>query len=304
MMKRAVLLLLACLGLSAQEDPFDFDLPQPTTLTRVAVGGYDQAFSDGYGRWKGWTLEGTIYPARGGPWQLAAVGFDRPEGKGTLFSVGKYLLIGKASSIYLGASGGTNTDILPRGRVDVDLHLDVAHGWKVDLAGAISRFHGDQEVRLLQAGPGYQGRSWSASAWYQRLQYEPYGDSDDGCILNFRFGGNDLAMWHSLRLAWGRGIIESTASGGGLASTTTAMTTGGSGYGGRFGYGGTGSSMMGGTTGVATFLPGTRPQERLASLSGHWPLNPSLALKAEATWGERASTYHFWGGSLQVVVSF
>lgn len=304
MPKRPALLLLACLGLSAQETPFDLDLPEPATITRVAVGGYDQAFSDGHGRWKGWTLEGTIYPASGGPWQLAAVGFDRPEGRGTLFTAGKYLLLGQASSIFLGLSGGTNTDILPRGRVDVDLHLDVAHGWKVDLAGALSRFAGDQEVWLLQAGPGYQGQSWGASVWYQRLQYEPYGDSDDGCIVNLRFGGNDFAMWHNLRLAWGRGIIESTASGGGLTSTTSGMTTGGSGYGGRFGYGGTGSSMMGTTTSAGTSFLGPRPQERLASLSGHWPLSDALALKAEATWGEKVSTYHFWGGSLQMVVTF
>ncbi len=305
MAKPPALLLLACLGLSAQEAPFDLDLPEPSTLTRIAIGGYDQAFSDGYGRWKGWTLEGTIYPTSGGPWQLAAVGFDRPEGKGTLFSAGRNLLIGKASSVFLGVSAGTNTDILPRGRVDVELHLDVARGWKVDLAGALSRFEGDQEVRLLQAGPGYQGRSWSASAWYQRLQYEPYGDSDDGCILNLRFGGNDFAMWHNLRLAWGRGIIESTASGGGLTSTAAgSMTTGGSGYGGRFGYGGTGSSMMGTTPGAGASLLGPRPQERLASFSGHWPLTDSFALKAEATWGEKASTYHFWGGSLQAVVTF
>lgn len=304
MPKRTAFLLLACLGLSAQEAPFDLDLPEPSTITRVAVGGYDQAFSDGHGRWKGWTLEGTIYPASGGPWQLAAVGFDRPEGRGTLFTAGKYLLLGQASSIFLGLSGGTNTDILPRGRVDVDLHLDVAHGWKVDLAGALSRFAGDQEVWLLQAGPGYQGQSWGASVWYQRLQYEPYGDSDDGCIVNLRFGGNDFAMWHNLRLAWGRGIIESTASGGGLTSTTSGMTTGGSGYGGRFGYGGTGSSMMGTTTSAGTSFLGPRPQERLASLSGHWPLSDALALKAEATWGEKVSTYHFWGGSLQMVVTF
>lgn len=304
MLKRLVLLALIPFSLCAQEDPFDFGPPKLTTTTRLAIGGYDQSFSDGYGRWKGWTLEGTIYPVQGGPWLLAAVGFDRPEGKGTLFSAGKYLLIGKASSVYLGLSGGTNTDILPRGRVDVDFHLDIASGWKADLAGAVSRFAGSDEIRMLQAGPAYQGSTWSASVWLQRLQYEPTGDSDTGCIVNLRLGANDFAMWHNLRLAWGRGIIESTASGGGLTSMSTmTMTTGGSGYGGKFGKGGTGTTTTTTTTTVTTLAAST-PQERLASLSGHWPLTDALALKAEATWGEQVSTYHFWGGSLQVVVTF
>ncbi len=314
MLKRLALLVLIPFSLYAQEDPFDFGPPKLTTTTRLAIGGYDQSFSDGYGRWKGWTLEGTVYPVQGGPWLFAAVGFDRPEGKGTLFSAGKYLLIGKASSVYLGLSGGTNTDILPRGRVDVDFHLDIASGWKADLAGAVSRFAGSDEIRMLQAGPAYQGSTWSASVWLQRLQYEPTGDSDTGCIVNLRLGANDFAMWHNLRLAWGRGIIESTASGGGLTGmgTTTSMTLGGNGYGsgmggsggmGGMGTGGSGSSSSSTSTSVIR-LAGSAPQERLASLSGHWPLTDALALQAEATWGEQVSTYHFWGGSLQVVVTF
>ena len=302
MLKRLALLVITPLCLSAQEDPFFLEPPTLTTTTRVAVGGYDQAFSDGYGRWKGWTLEGSIYPTTGGPWQLAAVGYDRPEGKGTLFSGGKYLLLGKASSVYLGLSGGNNSDILPRGRADVDFHLDIAGGWKFDLAGAISRFVDDQEVRLLQAGPAFQGQSWSASIWVQRLQYEPTGDSDTGCIVNLRAGANDFAMWHNLRLAWGRGIIESTASGGGLASMTTTSTMGGTGTSGRFGRGGTGTTTT--TTTTITYLEPSLPQERLASFTGHWPINNTFAVKAEATWGEKVSTYHFWGGSLQLVVTF
>lgn len=304
MLKRLAPLVLASLCLSAQEDPFDLEPPRLATTTRIAIGGYGQSFSDGYGQWKGWTLEGTIYPVTGGPWQLAAVGFDRPEGKGTLFIAGKYLLLGKASSVYLGLSGGTNTDILPKGRVDVDFHLDIAAGWKFDLAGALSRFSDDQEIRLLQAGPAYQGQSWSAAVWVQRLQYEPTGDSDTGCIVNLRLGANDFAMWHNLRLAWGRGIIESTASGGGLTSTSTTMTMGGTGYGGRSGRGQGGTTTTTTTTTITTYLAGSVPQERLASLSGHWPVSDNLALKAEATWGEKVSTYHFWGGSLQLVVTF
>ena len=110
------LLLLMALSLSAQEEPFLLDLvPEPpSTIARVAVGGFDQALTDGWGHWKGWTVEGTIYPVSQGPWHLSVVGLDRPEGQGTMLTAGKYLLLGQASSAYVGLSGGTNSDFLPR----------------------------------------------------------------------------------------------------------------------------------------------------------------------------------------------
>lgn len=297
MLKRSTLLLALPLALSAQEDLFFLEPPLPSTVTRVAVGGYDQSFSDGWGHWKGWTLDGTIYPTGGGPWQLSATGFDRPEGKGTLFSAGKHLLVGKASSAYLGLSGGTNSAFLPQFRADLDFRLDLSAGWKVDLAGAFSQFTQQDKVWMLQAGPAYQGENWSLSAKLQRLTYQPGGDTDTGGILNIRFGNNDFGVWHNLRLAVGRGIVESVASGGGLTSTTTTTM---SGSGGRFGRGsGTATS-----TSTTLITSAWVPQERLASLTGHWPLTDRFAIKAEASWGEKVSTYHFWGGSLQFVVTF
>jgi YaiO family outer membrane protein len=295
MRKRSLLWLTLPLALSAQEDPFLLDPPQPSTTTRVAVGAYDQSFSDGFGPWKGWTLEGTIYPAQGGPWVLSATGFDRPEGKGTLFSAGKYVLLGEASSVFAGLSGGTNSDFLPQVRGDLDFHLDVGSGWKADLAGAYSSFAQNDRVWMLQAGPAYQGEGWSVSLRAQRLSYQPGGDSDTGGILNFRLGGNDFGVWHNLRLAAGRGIIESTSSGGGLATGSMTM----SGSGGRFGRG-----SMGSTTTLPVATPQSLAQERFASLTGHWPLTDRLAIKAEASWGEKVSTYHFWGSSIQMVFSF
>ncbi len=295
MLKRYAVLLALPLALSAQEDPFFLEPPLPSTVTRVAVGGYDQAFSDGGDRWKGWILEGTIYPSSGGPWQVSATGYDRPEGKGTILSAGKYLLIGKASSAYLGLSGGTNSDFLPLFRADLDFRFDIGAGWKFDLAGALSRFTQEQEVRMLQAGPAYQGETWSISARVQQLMYEPGGDSDTGGVLNLRFGNNDFGVWHNLRLAAGRGILESTASGGGLTSTTTMAGTGG-----RFGRRTTSTT----TVTTLTTTTASLPQERLASLTGHWPLTDRFAIKAEATWGEKVSTYRFWGGSLQFVATF
>lgn len=297
MLKRAILLLPLSLALSAQEEPFPFDLPEPATLTRVAVGGYVQALSNGWGRWKGWTLEGTVYPAHGAPWTVSATGFDRPEGKGTLFSAGKVLLFGGASSALVALSAGTNTDILPRLRGDLDVRLDAGSGWKLDLAGALSRFADSQEVRILQAGPAYQGQGWSCSVRLQQLSYQPGGDTDTGGILNLRFGSSDFGTWHNLRLAAGRGILESTASGGGLSSSATVTA---SSYGSRYRWGG---GMMG-----TPILPAggavSPPQERLASLTGHWPLTDRFALKAEATWGEKVSVYRLWGGSLQMVMTF
>ena len=52
MLWRSILLLAMPMALSAQEDP---SLPEPaqtSTVTQVAVGGYDQSFSNGWGRWQ------------------------------------------------------------------------------------------------------------------------------------------------------------------------------------------------------------------------------------------------------------
>lgn len=298
MLKRIVLLMALAMSLAAQEDLFflEADPTPPSTITRIAVGGFDQSFSDGWGRWKGWIVEGTIYPVDQGPWHLSAVGLDRPEGKGTMLTAGKYLLLGQASSAYVGLSGGTNSDFLPRYRGDLDLRIDLALGWKLDIAGALSVFTEDQQVWMLQAGPAYQGDSWTLSARLQQLTYEPGGDTDTGGILNLRFGRSDFGVWHNLRLAAGRGIVDSTASGGSLTTTTTSQFS-------RF-MRRSDRRVSGTTTWLSTSSSGSLPQERLASFSGHWPLTDRFALQAEVTWGEKVSTYRFWGGSVQGVVTF
>lgn len=295
MLKRFAILLALPLALSAQEDLFTLESSTPPTITRVIVGAYDQAFSDG-GHWKGWSLEGTYYPTTGGPWQLSATTFDRPEGKGAAFSAAKYLLVGKASSMYVGLSAGTNNDFLPQAKVDLDFHLDLGAGWKLDLGGAFSRFAQDDTVRMFQLGPAFQGETWSVSMRAQQLQYEPGGDTDTGGILNLRFGNDDFGVWHSLRVAAGRGVLESSASGGALSATTATFMSGS----GRGRHATTSTSTVITPTGSTTPLP----QERLVSLTGHWPLTDRFALKAEASWGEKVGTYHFWGGSLQAVFAF
>ncbi len=295
MLKRSAILLALPLALSAQEDPFSLEPAAPSTVTRVTVGAYDQAFSDG-AHWKGWTLEGTYYPTTGGPWQLSASTFDRPEGKGAAFSAAKYLLLGKASSVYIGLSTGTNNAFLPQAKVDLDFRLDLSAGWKLDLGGAYSRFTQDDTVRMFQGGPAYHGDTWSISLRAQQLQYEPGGDTDTGGILNLRLGNDDFGVWHSLRLAAGRGILESTASGGALSTTTTSFMSGS----------GRGRHTTTSTTTVTTPTGSTAPlpQELLVSVTSHWPLTDRFALKAEASWGEKVGTYRFWGGSLQAVFAF
>ncbi|MBK9795543.1 MAG: YaiO family outer membrane beta-barrel protein [Holophagaceae bacterium] len=273
------------------------------------MGGYDQSFSNDLGRRKGWTVDAAIYPAHGGPWEFAAIGFDQPEGKGTMLIAGKELLIGKASSAYLGLSGGNNSDFLPQFAADLDVRLDLAAGWRLDLAGALTRFAQQEEIRMLQLGLAYQGAEWCVSAKAQQLTYEPDGGSDLGGILNIRLGGSDFGVWHNLRLAAGRGILGSTATGGGLsASITRSAMTPLSGVGGRFGRRSTGTNTSTGTTPITmTSLTASSdpiPQERLASFTGHWPLTKRFALKAEATWGEKVSTYTYWGGSLQIIATF
>ncbi len=294
MPRRTALLLALPLALAAQEDPFSLDLPPPASVTRVAVGGYDQAFSDGLGHWKGWLADGTVYPAEGGPWELAATGFDRTEGTGAMLSVGKYLLLGKTSSIFVGLGAGTNRDFLPQWRAEVDAHLALGSGWHLDVGGAFNQFTQGESIRMLQAGPAYQARSWSLSAKLQQLAYSAGGDDDLAGILTLRLGGDDFGRWHALRLAAGRGIIESYGSGGSLTGTATRF-----GSGGRFGNGAPAPSP-----GLPTATSTPLPQERMASLTGHWPLTGTFALRAEARWGEAVATYRFWGGSLQVIATF
>ncbi|HJW43737.1 MAG TPA: YaiO family outer membrane beta-barrel protein [Geothrix sp.] len=297
MTMRVVLMATLPLVLSAQEDPFFLDLSDAPTVTRIAVGAYDQAFSDQGGHWKGWTLEGTIYPGLAGPWVLSATGFDRPEGKGVLFSGGKYFLVGQASSVFLALGGGTNEDFLPRLRADLEVRFGLGSGWKLDLAGALNRYSDNQDVRLVQAGPAYVGKGWSLSVRGQQVSYDAGAPSDTGAIMNVRIGNSDFGMWHQLRLAAGRGILETSAAGARMSTASSALA----GFGGRFGRGGTRAS---GASGSTTSIGDSLPQERLVSLSGHWPLTGRFALQAEAAWGERVSANRFWGGSLQVVVTF
>lgn len=297
-MMRWALMATLPLVLSAQEDPFFLDISDAPTVTRIAVGAYDQAFSDQGGHWKGWTLEGTIYPGLAGPWVLSATGFDRPEGKGVLFSGGKYFLVGQASSVFLALGGGTNEDFLPKVRADLDVRFGLGSGWKLDLAGALNHYSDNQDVHLLQVGPAYVGRGWSLQVRGQQVSYDAGVDSDSGVIVNFRIGNSDFEMWHQLRLAAGRGILETTAAGSRMSTASTTL----GGFGGRFGRGGTRASSPPGST--ITPSGDSLPQERLASLTGHWPLSGRFALQAEAAWGERVSVNRFWGGSLQVVVTF
>ena len=181
-------------------------------------------------------------------------------------------------------------------RGDLDLRIDLARGWKLDIAGALSTYTEDQQVWMLQAGPAYQGDSWTLSARLQRLTYDPGGDTDTGGLLNLRFGRTDFGVWHNLRLAAGRGIIDSTASGGSVTTTTTSLFS-------RFTRR-TDRRTSGTTSWQTTSASDSLPQELLASFSGHWPLTERFALQAEITWGEKVSTYRFWGGSLQGVVTF
>ena len=294
MSRRTALLLALPLALAAQEDPFSLDLPPPASVTRVAVGGYDQAFSDGLGHWKGWMADGTVYPAQGGPWELAATGFDRAEGTGAMLSVGKYLLLGKTSSIYVGLGAGTNHDFLPQWRAEVDAHLALGSGWHLDVGGAFNQFTQGESIRRLQAGPAYQARSWSLSVKVQQLAYSAGGDDDLAGILTLRLGGDDFGTWHTLRLAAGRGVVDSYGSGGGLAATNTRF-----GSGGRFGNRAPALSMPTPSTTVTAL-----PQERLASFTGHWPLTDRFAVRAEVSWGEAVASYRFWGGSFQVIATF
>lgn len=283
--------------LAAQAAP---DAQPAPTVTQVAVGAYANASSEDEGTWRGWTADLLVLPSESGSCHLSAAGFDRPEGRGTLFSAGKTFFLGTASSLYLGARAGTQDAYLPIVGGDLDLRLGLPGGWKWDLGGTLNRYAGGEATRIVRAGPAFEGQDWLVSVLWQARTDTPEAGQDNAGILDLRFGLSEVRRWHALRLAAGRGILDTLATAGG----TGGLAGGGSG-GVPGGMGARrGRTSTPGTT-PATTAAGALPRGRewFTSLTGHWPITPRFALRAEGFWGEAPGTTTS-GGSLQVVVTW
>lgn len=286
---RSLALLSFALGLTVAADE-----PIEKPLGRVAIGTYEDRFSDATGTWKGWSISGEWFRDRFGPWSGSVTRSQRPEGTGTTFMLAKEHGFGGNSWVWGGISSGTGADFLPQWRVDLDSNIDLGGPWGLAAGAAWSRFSDGYTMSMLQAGPSWTGEAWSASVRAQRLQYGGGGGSDLGYFADLRWGAHNLRRWHNVRLAWGRGIFDSLQSGGAVATGGTAAGTGSHSGQGR-GRGGS----------AGTTLPGTEiPTEFLVSSASHVPINRNFALKAEVGWGKRDGQFNVWTGSLQFLCTF
>ena len=289
MTRRCLALCFAGLALGAFE-PLD----KPTG--RITAGAYEDRFSDATGRWKGQFLTAEWFRDDHGPWSASMARSQRPEGSGTTFMIAKEHGFSDTTWISGGVSKGSGADFLPTLRLDLDGNLGLQGPWGLGLGAAWSRFSDGISTTLLQAGPSWTGEVWSASLRAQALSYGSGGGSDAGAIADLRWGASSLRRWHSVKLAWGRGIIDSLQPGGGFTAAAGGTSTGtGSGRG--RGKGSSGPGLEGASSTAA-------PLELLASTAAHLPLTRQLALKAEAGWGRREGQFVVFSGSLQAAFTF
>jgi YaiO family outer membrane protein len=284
----AAFIALLGLALPAQEP-----LEQP--VGRIAVGSFVDRFSDATGTWKGSILSGEWYRDAHGPWSASISTSQRPEGTGTSFMVSKEHGFQGNSWVWGGISVGSGADFIPRFRADFDSNLDIHGNWGLGAGAFWSRFSGEESVGMLQAGPSWKRGEWSASARLQEIWYGSGGGSDTGLLGDLRWGSDNLSRWHSFRVAWGKGILDSVQPGGSLSSTGVAVGTGA----------GRGKGKGSGTEGTYGFLTsGNAPIEFLASTTAHLPLSRRIALKTEVGWGKREGQFNLWTGSVQLFYTF
>lgn len=202
-MRRMFLPIFFGAGLLSAEDAAE------RPKARVGLGIFTDRYSDATGTRNGWNLGGEWFRDDKGPWSFSAVGTQRPEGKATQFTVAKEHAFGESSWVWVGLAGSAGEDYLPRFRGDVDLNLGLSGPWGLGLEAAWNKFRDGGSVTVLQAGPSWVGEVWSASARVQQVRYQPGSESDMGYLTDLRWGGHNLRQWHSLRIAWGQGIIDS-----------------------------------------------------------------------------------------------
>lgn len=256
---------------------------------RVGLGAFTEGYSDASGPRRGFSLSADWFRDDRGPWTFSAIGTDRPEGKATQFTVAKEHAFGESSWVWIGLSASRGADYLPSFRGDVDLNLGLSGPWGLGLEAAWNRFREGGSVTLIQAGPSWLGEVWSASARFQQLRYQPGSDADTGFLVDLRWGAHNLRRWHSLRYAWGQGILDSQQPGGSVSGS------------GPSGSGGRGRHASRTTT---TLILTPSWQEHLLSSTSHLPITPRFALRLDLSWGQRESQFRMWSAGLQTLFTF
>lgn len=191
-----MLLLMLPLTASAQE-------ARPVKSTSLSLGAYEESLSDGYGTWKGLSLEATFDPGKGGPWVASVVSFDRPEGSGILYSGGKYLDF-PGGFAFLGGATSTGAEYMPTAQVSADLNFALGQsGWLLGGGLMKSWIRDGHENLLLQAGPTLYAAGWIFTYRYQHNTSDPGSKQSASQLIEARHGNSDRKAWQSLVLGWG-----------------------------------------------------------------------------------------------------
>lgn len=182
----------------------------------LGLGGYIDSLSNGYGQWRGLTLEGTYYVKNGGPWIGSIVTSDRHEGKGEVFSLGKYFNF-PVGYAFIGAGAGTGANFLPRYQASANLNVKIAETGLL-LGGGVLRTEvpdGHRDL-LLQAGPTFYYNNFIYTYQYLRNRSDPNAHIGISHLLDLRHGNSDFAPWQSLTLALRAEAYENLTVGQGV----------------------------------------------------------------------------------------
>lgn len=169
----------------------------------VSIGAYHQSLNHGYGPWKGFLLDAAWNPHQNGKYIASAVGFDRPEGSGTVYSLGKYQEF-KGGFGFLGFSTSSGASYLPTFQVTTDLNLELPwDGWVI--GGGVTHMRvrdGHKNTQVLLGPTLYRGNTVTTLRGYV-YRSDPGQLDKAGGLLHFRHGLDDRKAWQSLRIMSG-----------------------------------------------------------------------------------------------------
>ncbi|HEX9081844.1 MAG TPA: YaiO family outer membrane beta-barrel protein [Holophagaceae bacterium] len=169
----------------------------------VAFGGYSDAVSDGYGHWQGLVLDVGWDPWKNGKWVGSLLTSDRPEGYGTVASLGKYQEF-RGGYAFLGLTAGTGADYLPRTQWTADLNVDLPLPGLVLGGGAVyTQVLDGHENLLLSLGPTWYAGDYVTTLRVFRNRSNPGQQDSSSTSVQIRRGAQDFKPWQSLRVAWG-----------------------------------------------------------------------------------------------------
>ena len=199
-MMRSLAFVLVCLPpVTADDAPFG----------QVAIGAFQQELTQGFGPWKGRVIDLSLNPWGNGKILASVVGFERPEGNGTVFSIGKYQEF-KGGYAYLGVGSSTGADYLPTLQVAADVNFQTPWtGWVLGGGVTQTRVRDGHENLIALFGPAFYAGPTVTTARVYRNRSNPGGLESSGVLVQFRHGVKDHEAWQSLRITVGGEAYQS-----------------------------------------------------------------------------------------------